>query len=81
MSSPRTAAYMLDKFGLDAESLDDERCLLINPAVWRVAHEKDEEALSSVPFVDCVMEKEELGMGVDELVKVVSEVNFARIRD
>ena len=33
MSSPRSAKFMLDRFGLNDESKEDERCLLINPAV------------------------------------------------
>ena len=34
MASPRTAKFMLERFGLTDESTEDERCLLINPAVW-----------------------------------------------
>ena len=49
---------MLDKFGLNAESTEDERCLLINPAIWRVP-----AAGEHVPFVDCVVEKDELKLG------------------
>ena len=58
MSSPRSAKFMLDRFGLNAESTEDERCLLINPAVWRVPAAGDE-----VPFIDCLMDKDELGLG------------------
>ena len=62
MSSPRSAKFMLDKFGLNAESTEDERCLLINPAIWRVP-----AAGEHVPFVDCVVEKDELGLGQSRL--------------
>ena len=41
MSSPRSAKFMLDRFGLNADSTEDERCLLINPAIWRVPAEGD----------------------------------------
>ena len=47
MSSPRSAKFMLDRFGLNAESTEDERCLLINPAVWHLP--KEEEEVPSVP--------------------------------
>ena len=59
LASPRSAKFMLDRFGLDSESKEDERCLLINPAVWRVPAEGGE-----IPFVDCVMERDELGLGL-----------------
>jgi len=62
MSSPRSAKFMLDRFGLNDESKEDERCLLINPAVWRVPAEGDE-----VPFMECVMDKEDLGLGLSRL--------------
>ena len=53
---------MLDRFGLDDKSTEDERCLLINPAVWRVPAEGEE-----VPFIECVMDKEDLGLGLNRL--------------
>ena len=62
MSSPRSAKFMLDRFGLDDKSTEDERCLLINPAVWRVPAEGEE-----VPFIECVMDKEDLGLGLNRL--------------
>jgi len=62
MSSPRSAKFMLERFGLTDESTEDERCLLINPAVWRVPT-GDEE----VPFIECVMDKDELGLGINRL--------------
>ena len=58
MSSPRSAAWMLERFGLTADSGDDERSLLINPATWRP------NALDEPTFVECVMDRTELGVGV-----------------
>ena len=60
MSSPRSAKFMLERFGLTAESTEDERCLLINPAIWRLPSDSAE-----VPFIECVMDKDELGLGVN----------------
>ena len=62
MASPRSANFMLERFGLTKESTEDERCLLINPAIWRVPAEDDE-----VPFIKCVMDKEDLGLGLSRL--------------
>ena len=62
MSSPRSAKFMLDRFGLNDESKEDERCLLINPAIWRVPAEGDE-----VPFIECVVDQEDLGLGLTQL--------------
>ena len=62
MSSPRSAKFMLEKFGLNADSTEDERCLLINPAIWRVPTGGEE-----VPFIECVMDKDELGLGINRL--------------
>ena len=58
MSSPRSASWMLERFGLTATSGEDERCLMINPAVHRL--ERRGRALVH----QCVMDKEELGMGI-----------------
>ena len=58
MGSPRLANSMLQLFNLTEESKDDERCVLINPAPWRAPSEDGE-----TPFVNCVMDKEDLGFG------------------
>ena len=42
MSSPRSASWMLERFGLTATSGEDERCLMINPAVHRLERDADE---------------------------------------
>mmetsp|Transcript_31082 Transcript_31082/g.75545 ORF Transcript_31082/g.75545 Transcript_31082/m.75545 type:complete len:1826 (+) Transcript_31082:341-5818(+) len=63
MSSPRSATWMLERFGLTPDSGEDERCLLINPAVWGAG--KSSRTLNSdLSFIECVMDKEELGVGI-----------------
>ena len=62
MASPRTAKFMLERFGLTDESTEDERCLLINPAVWSLPAQGGE-----VPFIECLVDKDELGMGLNRL--------------
>ena len=94
MATPRTAAFMLDRFGLKPDAGEDERCLLINPAIYRHETELTEmTAFSGVAkqksrrgpggggggpnatqaarpkeppnaFVECFLDKEELGMGM-----------------
>ena len=87
MATPRTAAFMLDRFGLKPDAGEDERCLLINPAIYRNDTELVEmTAFSGVTkqkqktrrggstemrpmdppnaYVECFLDKEELGMGM-----------------
>ena len=41
MATPRTAAFMLERFGLSPDAGEDERCLMVNPAFYLGPSEGD----------------------------------------